>query len=160
MKKKNDIRPETAATEYVLCPKCELNYISKRQHCCDVCARLLKADGEAKLFPEEEEELEKLCPVCKVNFMNPDDEMCFICAKELADKAAPEEDADWHEFVEDEETAPIESIDISFDELAKEEELAEEEDEDEEFKTAEDDFEYVDPDEDYDEDDDLDDDEE
>jgi len=142
MKKKNNEK-----LEYELCPRCELNYKVKKQRYCDICNAALRADGDSLLLPDEDEESEKLCPVCKVNYMNPDEDMCFMCQKEREHDAA-DEDETWRDFIDDEEAEPLEELDISFEELAKEEEEMEEEDEFEEAQSI-DDFEYVDPDEEF-----------
>jgi hypothetical protein len=158
MKKKNDHNKDGEKIEYVLCPRCELNYTPKKQRYCDVCLAALKADGDSLLLPEDDDIEEKLCPVCRVNYMNPDEEMCFMCQKERA-RNAVEEDDSWREYIGDDEDEPLDDLDISFEELAEEEKLDEEE---EEFVGEDEEFEYVDPDEDYgddeddeDEDDDL-----
>jgi hypothetical protein len=153
MKKKDDIQ-DGEKIEYVLCPRCELNYTPKKQRYCDVCRATLKAGGESLLLPDDDAIEEKLCPVCRVNYMNPDEEMCFLCQKEHA-RAAAGEDESWGDYADDEEAEPLEDLDISFEELAEEEKLDEDE---EEFVGEEEDFEYVDPDEDYDEDEDEEDD--
>ena len=160
LKKKSD---KTEKTEYVICERCELNYIPKKQKYCDVCKAELSRDGASMLLPEEDEEIEKLCPICKVNYMNPDEEICFMCLKEKSDRDEAEE-KDWDELEKEAETEePLieeEPLDIPLDELAEEEEALEEE---EEFGNEPDDFEYVDPDDeefdDLDEDDDDDEDE-
>lgn len=139
------IKKKNEKTEYVICERCELNYIPKKQKYCDVCKAELSRDGAAMLLPEEDEELEKLCPVCKINYMNPDEDMCFLCQKEKADRAVVEE-KDWGELETeaDPEDALAEEgpLDIPLSELAEEEEALEDE---EEFGEP-DDFEYVDPD--------------
>ncbi|GHV01704.1 hypothetical protein FACS1894211_11920 [Clostridia bacterium] len=152
MKKKDD------KIEYELCPRCELNYKPKKQRYCDICNAALKANGDSLLLPDEDEESEKLCPICRVNYMNPDEEMCFMCQKDRARESVDEDDS-WRDFLDDEEPEPLEELDVSFEELAKEEEM---EDDDEEFEDeGEDDFEYVDPDEeDYEDEEEEDDDEE
>jgi len=160
LKKKND---KNEKIEYVICERCELNYIPRKQKYCDVCKAEMSRDGASMLLPEEDEELEKLCPVCKINFMNPDEEICFMCVKEKADRARPDEE-DW-DIGSDAENAgdaiiDDEPLEIPLDELGEEEEeLAD----DEEIESEPDDFEYVDPDDeefddlDEDEDDDEDD---
>ena len=160
LKKKND---KNEKVEYVICERCELNYIPKKQKYCDVCKAELSRDGASMLLPEEDDEIEKLCPICKVNYMNPDEEICFMCLKEKADRDEMEE-KDWDELEKEAEAEDViieeEPLDIPLDELAEEEEALEEEDE--EFHSEPDDFEYVDPDDeefdDLDDDDDDDDD--
>ena len=66
---------------YIRCPRCELNYIQKKDKYCNVCKQEMKALGTAGA--DEELGLE-LCPICKVNYINPDEDMCVECAKEKA----------------------------------------------------------------------------
>ena len=55
--------------QYIKCPRCELNYIIKKDKYCDVCKSEMKAGIlEESDFDELEEGLE-LCPVCKVNYI-------------------------------------------------------------------------------------------
>ena len=64
---------------YIRCPRCELNYILKKDKFCKVCKTEMKALGT--LGAEENLDLE-LCPICKVNYINPDEDICAQCAKE------------------------------------------------------------------------------
>ena len=64
---------------YIRCPRCELNYILKKDKLCNVCKLEMKALGS--LAAEENLDLE-LCPICKINYINPDEDLCPQCAKE------------------------------------------------------------------------------
>jgi len=64
---------------YIRCPRCELNYILKKDKVCNVCKLEMKALGT--LAAEENLDLE-LCPICKINYINPDEDICPQCAKE------------------------------------------------------------------------------
>ena len=64
---------------YIRCPRCELNYILKKDKFCNVCKQEMKALGT--LGAEENLDLE-LCPLCKINYINPDEDICPACAKE------------------------------------------------------------------------------
>ena len=64
---------------YIRCPRCELNYILKKDKFCKVCKMEMKALGT--LGAEENMDLE-LCPICKTNYINFDEDMCSQCAKE------------------------------------------------------------------------------
>ena len=113
--------------DYILCPRCELNYFisNKNQKYCTVClAEMNKADPNILIPEDEDGDLEILCPACKINYMSPDEEMCFICAKEQSDKAADGE-VDW-EKIEEEPAVEDEPIEISLSELKEEEEREEE----------------------------------
>ncbi len=67
--------------QYIRCPRCELNYILKKDKFCNVCKIEMKAQGT--LGVDENLDLE-LCPICKVNYINIDEDMCPACAKENA----------------------------------------------------------------------------
>lgn len=64
---------------YIRCPRCELNYILKKDKLCNVCKLEMKALGS--LGADENLDLE-LCPVCKINYINPDEDICAQCSKE------------------------------------------------------------------------------
>ena len=112
---------------YIRCPRCELNYIQKKDKYCNVCKLEMKAVGTLGI--DENLDLE-LCPVCKVNYINPDEDMCVACAKEKALEEGlvndVDNDSDWGSlgdddgiYSEEEETGDMVSItdldDSSFD---------------------------------------------
>lgn len=59
---------------YIRCPRCELNFIQKKDKYCSVC----KAEMEAKKDDLDDVDLE-LCPICKTNYIQPDEIMCASC---------------------------------------------------------------------------------
>lgn len=133
---------------YVLCPRCELNYIEESEEYCTVCKAELGLIDSSILIPEDEvESSEKLCPVCKVNYIADDEKMCFMCEKEC-EKQKMEEETDsgdeWHE--EFEEPADDEDEPLSLEGLG-EDELDDEEEEEDEHSAEPDDFDFsnVDP---------------
>lgn len=64
---------------YIRCPRCELNYILKKDKFCNVCKMEMKALGT--MGQEENMDME-LCPICKINYITSDEDMCPACAKE------------------------------------------------------------------------------
>ena len=64
---------------YIRCPRCELNYILKKDKFCNVCKMEMKALGT--MGAEENMDME-LCPICKINYITSDEDMCPACAKE------------------------------------------------------------------------------
>ena len=58
---------------YIRCPRCELNYIQKKDKYCSVC----KAEMEAKRDYVDDIDLE-LCPICKTNYIQPDEIVCKL----------------------------------------------------------------------------------
>ncbi len=147
--------------KYILCPRCELNYIEESEGYCKVCKAAMGLLDPSILIPEEEELTgEKLCPVCKVNYIGEDEDVCFLCKREREAKEAAEDTEDaWMNFVDEEVPEESEDMaDISLSELAEEEDEDEEEDEEEnspddfDYDIDDDDFEDVDDEEDEDED--------
>ncbi len=169
--------------EYIRCPRCELNYILKKEKYCSVCKAEMSAD------PNVYEDLDlETCPLCKTNFIRPDEIVCSACAKEkiINEEGLQNIDEDWESYVNpeenenpiDEETGEmvrltdlvpddeIEELEIEeadFPEISEElaieeddEESEEEEDLEEDLEDEEDDEFFEDYDEeDYEDDDDL-----
>ena len=166
------MKKEEKKQPYVLCPRCELNYIKAKEKYCTVCKAEMGLVDPGILLPDEEEAgLEKLCPVCQVNYIGEDEEICFLCQKEREDREAAHKKDEWEDEGGDgEEQAPIGIISLSDDDdalLEGAEEEPEEEDttpalteEDYDFVTAEEldalgDDEFDDEDEDEEEDEDF-----
>ena len=173
--------------EYIRCPRCELNYIDKREKLCKVCLNELQTKGHRELTDEEAKEL-NLCPICKTNYLMDEEEICSECAaeKELlenvdsdlsVDRNGDKEDGEdnWRAYVENDDTELPEDEFGDMSTIASEDEILEgedlgfdkdeddyDEDFDEEFEDDED-FDYSDLDEDFDDefedDEDLEDDE-
>lgn len=145
---------------YVLCPRCELNYIDEdEQEYCEVCLKEMNGDKTFVDGLEENESQEEteLCPICGENYMRFGETMCDSCKKKNAYEADESEDPDddaWRTYLDedpDEDDTPIPEGELDDEE--------EEEEEEEIYENDEDEFEYVSPDDYYgDEDDDDDDD--
>ena len=153
-------------TDYIRCPRCELNFIQRKDKYCSVCQAEMNADPNA--FDELEMET---CPICKTNFIRADEIMCGQCAKERAlngDNSINIDD-DWETYVEgeeeassiEEETGDMASVtdldgddleDLDAEDIPEIDEEFDMDDEEEEQEDEDDDF-------DEDEDDDFDDDE-
>ena len=112
--------------QYVLCPRCELNYFmpEKKQAYCAICLAELGEGDPSILIPDDDNIGETLCPVCKANFMLPGETMCFLCAKESDRLVESEDDSELSE-----NWADIEYDDPDLDviplEMLEEEEAAE-----------------------------------
>ena len=100
---------------YVRCPRCELNYIEKKEKLCSVCKAELSANKD--LFVNDLD-LE-LCPICKTNYIQPDEIMCATCLKEHQSEDGEITGDDWDEYVnrdedevvyDDEETGDMASV--------------------------------------------------
>ena len=156
---------------YIRCPRCELNYIQKKDKYCSVCKQEMQVGGG------EVDELDlELCPICKTNYIQPDEVMCASCMSERSSNASADGDNnDWDAYVNrddeddagdtiDDEVGDMASVksldddeddmveDDDFDDLDMGDELEDEEKE-EEFESEEDDFDDFDEEDDYDDDD-------
>ena len=152
--KKQDKNVQDARPVYVLCPRCEINYIDKRDKYCAVCKAELGIGDPSILLPDEDEaQEERICPLCRVNLLDEDEEVCIECKKDLEEKGkevreTPDEDEDnmndWEPFDdEEEEEIPDGMQEILIDE---EEEEEEEEEDIESVSDDPDDFDFdVDP---------------
>jgi hypothetical protein len=124
---------------YVKCPRCELNYINKKEKLCNICkAELNQPTSFYNTDSESDDSLSELCPVCKANYISLDDDMCEKCKKtrETDGAATEKEDKDWQVFLDDEPAEDLISSnddieDISLSQL-EEEELAKDFEEEEE----------------------------
>ena len=118
---------------YVLCPRCELNFIdADSQEYCEVCVKEMSGEETYTDDFDLKEETE-LCPVCGENYMIPGEKMCEECKKksqyeeEVQEEDEEKEDASWRSYLDDEEDDIDLGIpDSEFDE-EEEEEVEEEE---------------------------------
>ena len=148
-------------SEYIRCPRCELNYILKKDKYCEVCKQELKISKSNS--NEELEESNELCPICKTNYLNEDEVICASCAKEKALEDGMytdnDHDSDWEEFIEDND-AILDNEDLG--EMVSitdgDEDDDDEDDEENQEEDNDDDFDF-DEDDDFDDEDDYDDDE-
>ena len=127
---------------FILCPRCELNYIQEDEEYCKICkAELGLIDPNEVFLPEDDEVSEgKLCPICRNNYIEGDEEMCQMCKREkeekiAAEKAEEESINNWR----DEEAIVDDDDDFNYDVdpndfLGDEEEEEEEEEEDEDLE--------------------------
>ena len=159
--------------QYIKCPRCELNYILKKDKFCDVCKSEMKAGILKESDLDELELMEEgmeLCSMCKVNYVNPGETICSTCQEEHYGETKDDE-PDWRGFVDksddnDEEIdlLPVEDDDEIDEELegAFAEDLDDDfgDEEDSEDHDGEDDNDFDDFDDSFDSDDDEDDDDE
>lgn len=97
---------------YIRCPRCELNYIQKKDKFCSVC----KAEMEAKRDYVDDIDLE-LCPICKTNYIQQDEIMCASCLKEHQNEDG-ELNEDWEDYINREDSDDIMTIDDETGEMA------------------------------------------
>ena len=164
-----------AKVEYVRCPRCELNYINKKDKLCKVCQMELQNRGTNSSLDSEDLEL-GVCPVCKTNYISEDEIMCAVCLREKEDNDdlanSFEDKENWRMYVEhddednDDELDDMSSLSGADDDMLSEdlgfgfdEEFDGDEEFDEEFDDLDEEFDDDDEsfdDEDFDDDDDED----
>ena len=87
--------------QYIKCPRCELNYILKKDKYCDVCKAEMKAGCLDDNDLDELDEGLELCPICKVNYIQDDETMCASCQEEQLEGTSNKDDEpDWRGFVD------------------------------------------------------------
>ena len=121
---------------YILCPRCELNYMDSREKYCDVCKAELGI-GEANFVLHDESE-GKLCPICHTNYCEEGEDMCIECKKEMAAKKDEDETDTWNDDEEVSAEMDNDLDDMPIGDLDEEEE--EEEEQVEEYTDDPDDF--------------------
>lgn len=142
---------------FIICPRCELNYIQQKEKFCQICkAEMGLVDPSILIADIEDEDVEgKLCPICNTNYCEDGEDLCIVCRKEKATREKAVEPDSWDD-PDDVETVGIDDDSIVEVSLSQ---LEEEEEEDDEIINEggahEDDFEYINPDDvdDYDDDD-------
>lgn len=100
---------------YIRCPRCELNYIEKKDKLCSVCKAELAVNKDEFLNDLDLE----LCPICKTNYIQPDEIMCATCLKEHQSDDGDINTDEWEEYInrdeeeivyDDEETGDMASV--------------------------------------------------
>ena len=100
---------------YIRCPRCELNYIEKKEKLCSVCKSELAVNKDPFVNDLDLE----LCPICKTNYIQPDEIMCSTCLKEHQSEDGEITADDWDEYVnrdeeeiiyDDEETGDMATV--------------------------------------------------
>lgn len=110
---------------WILCPRCELNYIKKADQYCNVCKK------EMKLIKASEDDIDdlELCSICKINFVQNGEEICESCRQELGIVASEEDEdreiADWHKYIDDDDEDDEEDGNDLADDVYSEDELEE-----------------------------------
>ena len=97
---------------WILCPRCELNYIKKSDQYCDVCKK------EMKLIKGGDDDIGdlELCPICKINFVQSDQEICDSCKQELGIVQSEDDEnkeiSDWHKYIADDDDEDDDDDDV------------------------------------------------
>lgn len=86
--------------EYIKCPRCELNYIQKKDKFCEVCKQEMKAGAIDEYELDELEEGFELCPICKVNYLNDGETICAYCQEEKQAFDKDDSQDDWRSYVD------------------------------------------------------------
>lgn len=106
---KANIKPSSL----IRCPRCELNYIQKKDKFCAICKQEMKPIAANHLSVVDELEV---CPICRTNLIHADQIMCVTCSREK--RYEDSEDAefirdDWDDYAnqtEDEELGTDEDL--------------------------------------------------
>lgn len=99
--------------QYIKCPRCELNYILKKDKYCDVCKAEMKAGCLEESDIDELDEGLELCPICKVNYIQEGETMCASCQEEqLEGNSAKDDEPDWRGFVDKTDEEDDEELDL------------------------------------------------
>ncbi len=119
--------------KYILCPRCELNYILEGEGYCGVCKAELKIGPQLMFSVEEESHEQILCPVCKMRYMSESDVMCEQCREDadykrsqLVEDVDMEKDEEWRRFLDDDEKDVL-SVDADEEEMVSLSAIEEEE---------------------------------
>ena len=104
-----------AKQNYVKCPRCELNYILKKDKYCEVCKQEMKISPANTFELDEEAEME-ICPICKANYIQDDEIMCASCAKEKALEDGlyndNDNDSNWADYLDDDSDSILDNEEL------------------------------------------------
>ena len=116
-------------TVYIKCPRCDLNFIIKKDRMCAVCKQEL-ADRSTN-FTEDAGSM-GMCPICKINYITEDETVCETCMGE-SDLSEDELDALYGgvEMGKDDEITDDDDEELEILSMEIEEEGMEDDDEDE-----------------------------
>lgn len=131
-----------AKNVYIKCPRCDLNFILKKDKLCPVCKQEMQALSQSG----DDGANMGLCPICKVNYITDDETVCGTCNDE-SELSKEELEALYGGISVDKDNAdPEDEITDDDDELElvtlslEDEEMEEEEDSEEERDPLDEDF--------------------
>lgn len=79
MEELNKMKADVKKPALIRCPRCELNFINKKDKHCAICKQEMKAISANHASNVDDMEL---CPICRTNLIHPEQIMCNTCAKE------------------------------------------------------------------------------
>lgn len=109
MRKENKAALEETAMAYILCPRCELNYIEESEGYCKICKQEMMGD-----ISHDEPEM---CTICNERRAMPGKDICYLCYKEMNeannDNSDLNDGEEQHQVSEDAlmENDPVSSMD-------------------------------------------------
>lgn len=126
--------------KYVLCPRCELNYILEGEEYCDVCKAELKIGPQLMFSVDGDVKDQVLCPICKHRYIDEGEDMCEQCREQSYHRQEEDlEDGDeWRKFLDDDEKEIISSKGDDEEDMVSLSQIEEEELLDGEFEDDED----------------------
>ena len=88
--------------KFVLCPRCELNYMPSKDKLCKICQQELQSSGT-------EEEVE-LCSICNENPVMPGRDICLMCYREMGSSNGQSDSTDTDDRVSDDSLGSMDSV--------------------------------------------------
>ena len=101
---------------YILCPRCDLNYILDTEDYCAVCKADLKIGPKLMFSAQDDDDISEkiLCPSCRTRYIDIEEELCEYCRNDAlrqndheADVSFDSDDDSWRQFLDDDEKADI-----------------------------------------------------
>lgn len=93
---------EEKVVKFVLCPRCELNYMPSRDKLCKICQQELQSVGR------DEEEVE-LCSICNENPVVPGHDVCLMCLREMGSNGRSDS-SDAEDGIHDDSLGSMDSV--------------------------------------------------
>lgn len=88
---------------WVICPRCELNYIQEGEKMCDICRKEVRGEQEI-------EEIVEMCSECGEHPAVPGSELCAACLKEMNHHESGSTDEDTDMIAADANVVGIDSV--------------------------------------------------
>ena len=79
---------------YILCPRCDLNYILDTEDYCAVCKADLKIGPKLMFSAQDDDDISEkiLCPNCRTRYIDIEEDLCEYCRNDALRKNDHEAD--------------------------------------------------------------------